>query len=133
MVLVDDEIPGGEIGEGAELLPVGGGLFGPGLPPGLAEQLPLRQNGQLHRGVLHAVGQYPLGQIDPPGRGQVFGREGHGDPDLPAAEVLLQNLRPAAAAAEHQGPVSAFLELPQVGGGHLQVAGVGGQLPAAEL
>ena len=128
--LVDDQIAGGQVGEGIELLAVGRLRLRPGTgaPGGAVEKLALGEDGELDRRVLHAVGQGPVGQEDPALGRHAGGREGHLNRDGPVGEILLQDLPPAAAAAEDEGTEAVFPVVLQIGGGDLQIAAVGREL-----
>ena len=129
VVLVDDQIPGAQVREGAELLPVGGLDLGLGGPAGgFGQELALGEHRQLQRGILHAGGQTAVRQIHRARLRELLRREGHGDRDSLLPQKLLQQLPPAAVAAEHQGPIAVFAVMGQVCGGDLQIAAVGGQL-----
>ena len=98
------QIAGGQVGEGVELLPVGGaGLLG-SLPFRFAagNELTLCQHRQTAHGVFHAIGQGALGEQNLPRLGQ--GGQGNADEggQIFAAQHLLQNFRPPPGAAEHQ-------------------------------
>ena len=130
VVFVHHQIPGGQVGEGIQLLAVGCGFFGRGLPLHLAsgDELTLRENGQTAQGILHAEGQIPLRQQNLPRLGQ----GGQGDAQKGGKSLvmqqLLQDFRPAAGAAEYKRPKLLLLVMGQVSGGGFQIAAVARQL-----
>ena len=129
---MNHQIAGGQIGEGAELLPVGGAGFLPGsglfldFPP--AEKLALGENGQMAQGILHAIGQAAVGEQNLSGTRQ--GGQGNTDKrgQVFAPEHFLQKLRPPPGAAEHQRAEFLLLVVLQIGSGGVQIAAVTRQL-----
>ena len=133
VVLVDHQIAGRKVGEGVELLPVGGlGFFcRAGFPSGLGgHQLAFRHHRQLQGGVLQTGGQTAIGQQDLTRLRQLDGGEGHGGMQSLLLQQSQQDLGPAAVAAEHQGAELILPVILQIGDGCLHGAAVGGQLLA---
>ena len=132
VVLVDHQVPGGQVGEGFQLLPVGPlGLGGPALPGG-GRSAPLRQDGELPVGEVEAPGEPAHRQEDAAGLGQ--GVEGlvHGGVELFLPEHGLEGVGlPPAPRQDHHGVVLPKV-LPQVLGHRLEADPVAGELPGGE-
>ena len=90
VILVNHQVAGGQVGEGIQLLTVGGAGFFRGLPLRLApgNQLPLRQDGEFGQGILHAEGKISLRQKNLPGLGQ----GGQGDAQKGGQPLLVKQL-----------------------------------------
>ena len=129
VVLVNHQVPGGQVREGIQLLTVGGGFFrrfSGSLPVG--NELAFREDGKTAHGILHAIGQAPLRQKNLTGLGKGGQRDAEEGREAPIPQHPLQQLRPVAGAAEHQGAELHLLVMGQVGNGGVQVAAVAGQL-----
>ena len=128
VVLVDHQVPGGQVRVGLELLPVGV-LFDPlALPHGRSGELPLRQHRQLQGRPLAAGGQGAQGQPH-------LARRGHGGAgqiqrrrDAPLLQQPLEVPGPGLPAAEHQHRAAAVPVVLQVRDGGLQASAVRGEL-----
>ena len=133
VVLMDDQIARRQVGEGVELLAVGGFCPGAGLANRLGQKLALGEHSQPDGRILHAVRQRAVGQVDAPRCGQRLGWEHHRHREVMAAQMFFQNLSPAAVAAEDKGSVVVFLIVPEVCHRHVQIAAVGGKLSGVKL
>ena len=129
VIVMNHQIAGGQIGEGVQLLPVGGSFFR--RPPfrfALGQELTLRQNSQLGIGIFHAEGKGAVGEENLPlfGHGIQRNTEESGQPL--GAQHFLQQLRPAAGTAEYQGAEFHFLIVAQIADCGFQITAVAGQL-----
>ena len=133
VVLVDHQVPGGQVGEGFQPLAGGGVRLGPASSGGSGGQgLPLRQNGKLSVGEVKARRQPPHGDGDPAGGGQVVEALVHGGehPFLPQHGLKGVGL-PPAGGQEHHGKVL-LLVLQQVLRHRRKADAVARQLPGGE-
>ena len=129
VLLMDHQIPRGQVRKGSQLLAVGGaglGCLGLGRLPG--HELALGEHREAHGGIFHAAGQVSLCQQDLPrlGQGPEGERQEAGQP--PIRKHGLEQLRPAAGAAKNQGGKLQLLIMGQIRSGRLQIAAVARQL-----
>ena len=126
VMLVDHQVPGGQVGIGLQLLPVGGRLPGPGLfqcrPLSLGEY---RQTGLR---VLHPGGQAAHRDQGLPRPREGLGLELHRRPEALLPQQHLEIQGPLFAGHQHQGAQARALVVVQVGDRRLQAGAKGGQL-----
>ena len=128
VVLVDHQVPGGQIRIGLQLLPVGGLLFDRAGPLSNAAGLALGDDCQLQPGVLHPPGQPPHSEEDLPRPGQGLQGEVHPGFYLLLPEEGLEVQGPLLAGHQHQDGKPGALIVAQVLHRSLQAGPEGGQL-----
>ena len=131
MVLVDHQVPGGQVGVGLQLLPVGGALLGGGPGAGgfsCAPLLTLGDDGQLQIRVLQPAGQSPHREDDLPRLGQGLQGEVHPGLHLLLPQEGLEIQGTLLAGHQHQHGEARALVVGEVLHRRLQAGPEGGQL-----
>ena len=130
VVVVYNQVAGGQVCKGAELLPVGGVFFCFGLYLGnsFRHQLPLCQNCQLGSRVLHTKGESAVGEQNLSGLGHGGERNAQKCAQAFFTQHLLQQLAAPLGAAKYQRSKIHFLVVGKVGNHRVHVAAVSRQL-----
>ena len=127
VVLMDHQVPWGQVGVGVQLLTVGDLLFDPALlarggGPALGE------HGDVGGGILKTGRQAPYGEDHAAWAGQVVEGKVHGRADLALPQHGLQVKGPLFRGHQHHRRSAVLLIVGQVGDRGLQTGPVGGQL-----
>ena len=124
VVLMDHQVPGGQVGIGFEFGAVGhrpARLFGGGA-------LPLGEDGKAQGGELQPRREAPHGNDGFPRLGQGVEGEVHGGAHALLPQESLEVLGALLRARQHHRPVALVHIVGEIGGGRLQAGPVGGKL-----